>query len=103
MTGHKKEIRPRVWKLRVSAGRDPLTGKYRYFSKTLEGGPRIANQALAELVAFSGNVQSAITLKRLIEEFFRAGEISGLQLRTIAGYREIARNHVIPALGDERI
>ena len=43
MTGHKKEIRPGVWKLRVSAGRDPVTGKYRYFSKTVEGGPRIVN------------------------------------------------------------
>ena len=58
---------------------------------------------MAELVASSRKVQSAITLKRLIEEFLRACETSGLELRTIAGYREIARNHVIPALGEKRI
>ena len=103
MTGHKKEIRPGFWRLRVSAGRDPITGKYRYLSKTVEGGPRIANQALAELVASGRKVRSAITPERLIEEFLRAGEILGLELRTIAGYREIARNHVIPTLGDKRI
>lgn len=103
MTGHKKEIRPGVWKLRVSTGRDPVTGKYRYISKTVEGGPRIADRALAELVSTARNSNSAITLERLIEEFLRSCENSGLAIRTITGYREIARNHVIPTLGKKRI
>lgn len=103
MTGHKKEIRPGVWKLRVSTGRDPVAGKYRYISKTIEGVPRIADRALAELVASARNSNSAITLDRLIDEFLRSCENSGLALRTIAGYREIASHHVVPTVGKKRI
>ena len=50
VTGHKKEIRPGVWKLRVPAGKNPLTGKYEYLSKTVECGPRKADVELAKLV-----------------------------------------------------
>ena len=101
MTGHKKEIRPGVWKLRVSAGLDPVTGKYRYISKTVTGGPRIADKALAELVASSHKVKAVITLERLIDEFLTTTE--GLAFKTINSYRGIAKNHVIPALGSRRI
>jgi integrase len=101
MTGHQKEIRPGVWRLRVSAGKDPVTGKYRYISKTVEGGPRIAGQALAELVASSKDSKSAVTLERLIEESISTSK--GLAAKTIQGYREIAKNHIIPVLGSKRI
>jgi integrase len=101
VTGHKKEIRPGVWKLRVSAGLDPVTGRYRYLSKTIEGGPRIAERTLAELVASSKDSKSAVTLERLIEESISSGK--GLAPKTVQGYREIAKNHIIPALGSKRI
>jgi hypothetical protein len=101
VTGHKKEIRPGVWKLRVSAGLDPVTGKYRYLSKTVEGGPRIAVRALAELVSSSKDSKSAVTLERLIEESNSTSK--GLAAKTVQGYREIAKNHIIPALGAKRI
>lgn len=101
MTGHKKEIRPGAWKLRVSVGLDPVTGKYRYISKTVTGGPRIADKALAELVASSHKVKAVITLGRLIDEFLTTTE--GLAFKTINSYRGIAKNHVIPALGSRRI
>ena len=35
MTGHKKEVQPGVWRLRASAGKDPVTGKYKYLHKTV--------------------------------------------------------------------
>lgn len=94
-------MRPGVWKLRVSAGLDPVTGKYRYISKTVTGGPRIADKALAELVASSHKVKAVITLGRLIDEFLTTTE--GLAFKTIKSYRGIAKNHVIPALGSRRI
>ncbi len=85
----------------MSAGRDPVTGKYIYATKTVEGGPRIANQALAELVVSARSAKTSITLARLIDEFFLAS--SGLALTTQRNYREIARRHVLPTLGSKRI
>lgn len=101
MAGQKKEIRPGVWKLRVSAGKDPVTGKYIYVSKTVEGGSRIADQELAKLVVSTRASKSSITLARLIEEFFQVSD--GLALSTQRNYLLIAKNHIIPALGSKRI
>ena len=53
MTGHKKEVQPGVWRLGVSAGKDPITGKYKYLYQTVKGGPHIADQELARLVTKS--------------------------------------------------
>ncbi len=101
MIGQKKEIRPGVWKLRVSAGKDPVTGKYIYVSKTVEGGSRIADQVLAKLAVSVRAVKSSITLARLVDEFFQVSD--GLALSTQRNYRLIAKNHIIPALGSKRI
>ena len=42
---------PDYWELRVYSGRDPLTDKRRYVSRSFRGGKRDANNALAQLVA----------------------------------------------------
>jgi integrase len=38
------------WQLRVYLGRDPVTGKQRYASRTVRGGKRVAQRLLAEMV-----------------------------------------------------
>ena len=43
VTGQKKDVRPGVWKLRVSFGKNPLTGKYEYLPKAVKCGPRKAD------------------------------------------------------------
>lgn len=103
MTGHKKEIRPGVWKLRVSAGLDPVTGRYRYLSKTVEGGPRIADQALAKLMVSTKQAHSSAKIETLIGEFLKLSESSGMALRTIASYRMLSRNYVMPLFGSVRV
>ena len=104
MAGQKKEVRSGVWKLRVSAGKDPVTGKYIYVSKTIHGGPRLADQELAKLVVSAKNERgSGILLGRLFDEFFDFCDRSGLAPKTIFGYREIARNHILPSLGGRSI
>lgn len=103
MTGHKKEIRPGVWRLRVSAGKDPATGKYLYKSKTVEGGPRIADRALAELVAASKDSRSSVTLGQLLTEFLQFRERQGIGIRTLASYRMLAKNHIYPRLGSYKL
>lgn len=78
-----------------------MTGKYIYVSKTVEGGSRIADQALAELAVSARAAKTSITLARLIDEFFLFSD--GLALTTQRNYRLIAKNHIIPALGSKRI
>lgn len=53
----RKGRKPRTWEVRVSTGRDPLTGRYRQLSRVVTGGRRDAQNAMAELissVAFEG-------------------------------------------------
>ncbi len=102
MTGHKKEVRPGVWKLRVSLGKDPVTGKYLYVSKTVEGGPRIADKALASLASSSREVHSAVTVDGLLEEFLVACRGKRLESSTIQFY-EGAAKHASSAFGKTRI
>ena len=42
--GSLRQRGPNVWQIRVSAGRDPATGRYRYVSRTVEGGKRAAQR-----------------------------------------------------------
>lgn len=50
MTGSKRELRPGVWELRVSLGRDLATGKYKQLSRTYHGDAAGADAALGALV-----------------------------------------------------
>ena len=99
MAGQKKEIRPGVWLLRVSVGKHPITQKYVYISKTVYDGQRVADQELAKLlVAAKKDPVTGISLARLLEEFFALCETGTLAIRTLYGYRELARNHILPNL-----
>ena len=49
MPGSIRQRSPTTWQIRVSAGRDPVTGRYRYVSRTVEGGKRDAQRAAAAL------------------------------------------------------
>ncbi|MHB8191381.1 MAG: tyrosine-type recombinase/integrase [Ferrimicrobium sp.] len=87
----------------MSAGLDPATGKYRYISKTVQCGPRIADRALAELVSSTKQAYSSATVETILNEFLRLNEGSGIGLRTLASYRMLAKNHIIPRLGLKRV
>ena len=51
VAGSKRELRPGVWELRVSLGRDGATGKYKQLSRTYHGDAEGADEALRALVA----------------------------------------------------
>jgi hypothetical protein len=48
--GHLRQRSPGVWEGIVIAGRDPLTGRWRYRSRTVRGTKREAQRRLASLV-----------------------------------------------------
>lgn len=105
MAGQKKEIRPGVWKLRVSAGKDLATGKYIYIAKTVHGGPRLADQELARLVAKvkTERASSSITVSRLLDEWFASPATRNLAPSTIQGYTNLTNKYIRPALGSIKV
>jgi hypothetical protein len=46
-----RERRPGVWQIRICAGRDPATRRFRYVTRTVQGGKRNAQRAAAKLVS----------------------------------------------------
>jgi len=61
------------WDLRVYLGRDPLTGKKRYATRTVRGGKREAQTALAEMVTEAERgltVRTTATVGELLEAWF---------------------------------
>jgi integrase len=84
---------PDYWELRVYAGRDPVTQKKRYVSRTFRGGKREANKALADLrhEVNRDAVTADVTVNRLLASHIDHLAARGRQARTIDGYRTIAR------------
>jgi integrase len=88
--GTKTEIRPGVWRLRVVSGYDPVTGNPRQVSRTVHGGARDANRALAAFVTevdtgqapIDGKVTLDVFLQRWLEHLEPHREA-----QTIRGYR----------------
>lgn len=100
-TGSLRERRPGVWELRVGAGRDPASGKYRQQHKTVHGTERQARRALAALV---GDVdggrrpRATGTLAELLAQWLAQAE-ADLSPSTMREYRRLVDRRILPALG----
>jgi integrase len=90
------------WELRVYVGRDEATGRRRYVNKTVRGGKREAERALAELVthASRGDLRnSRATVAQLLERWFelvRADFSPSTERET----RSIIDRTLLPGLGE---
>ena len=84
------------------AGRDPITGKRRYTSRSFRGGKRDSNAALAAFVA-EVNGETVDTNEATVDSLLVAHvdhlEARGRQARTIDGYRTIARGVAADPIG----
>jgi len=90
-----------TWELRLSAGVDPLTGRYRIVSRTIEGGRRDADRALAELaveVGRGGHTGASVTFAELLDSWL---DLVGDRLSPtiLDHYRGYASRYLKPALG----
>lgn len=97
----------RAWELRVSTGRDPGTGRYRYASRTVRGTRREAEAALAALVTETKTGTGAqpvakATVGELVEQWLDLKR-DRLSMTTWEGYAGKARYRLIPALGAVRV
>ena len=104
MHGHVRQLGPGRYLVRISAGRDPVTGKRSQPSRTIHGSRRDAELALAELRVEHSHCLtplSDITLNVLIDQFLSAPTRSGSPRGPGSRYREQCRyqRHVQPGMG----
>jgi integrase len=89
------------WKLRVYAGRDPVTGKDRVVEKGMRATKRAAEAALRKLAAEVDEGTHAGTdgtLAQLLERWM-AQYTPDWSPTTAARYEQLCRVHILPALG----
>jgi integrase len=93
------------WELRVFLGRDPVTGKKRYATKTVRGGKREAQSALAAMIteAERGSMaRTTATVGELLDAWFEfaAPDFSPKTVKETRGYID---RSLMPALGTRRL
>src|SRR5436190_5200737 len=103
----RKGRRVGTWELRVAIGRDPLTGKYRQVSRTVEGGRRDAQNALAVLVtevAHGGHAGSGsdVTVTELLAQWLDLVQ-DRLSPTTMTNYRGYARRYIADGIGRKQL
>jgi integrase len=102
MSGSIREIGPNRWQVRVSSGRDPGTGKYRYVHRTVTGSKRVAQKAADNLAA---EVHRGLrpakrgTVADLLEKWMLHLETQGRAASTMIRYRSAIDKRIVPALG----
>jgi integrase len=93
--------------VRVSLGRDPLTGKYRQVSRTVHGARREAQRALAELVtevaegAHPSDSTNATVAELLVQWLDLVQD--RLSPTTLRNYRAFARRYLVGGIGQKHV
>jgi len=102
MRGSMRQRSEGSWELRVFVGRDPLTGRRQYVTKTVHGGKRDAQRALAALVsgpAPAVGPVAAMTTGQMLEKWLEHAAPS-LSPSTVAHTRVVLDAHLLPHIGD---
>jgi integrase len=102
MSGSIREVGPNRWQVRVSSGRDPGTGRYRYVHRTVTGSKRVAQKAADQLAAeVHRGLQPAKrgTVADLLEKWMLHLETQGRAATTMIRYRSAIDKRIVPALG----
>lgn len=97
-----REVKPGVFDIYASVGRDPLTGKYRQVSRRFHGTFKEAKVERAALVleVNSGNFATRrVTVDELVPEWLKELEHKGRSVTTIDEYERRYRKDIKPAIG----
>jgi integrase len=97
--------RGRSWELRVYLGRDAVTAKKRWATKTVRGGKREAQSALAAMVAEAdrgGLVTTSATVGDLLERWFEHAA-ADFSPKTVLETRGFLDRNLLPAFGAVRL
>jgi hypothetical protein len=101
MAGSLRQRGKTSWQLRVLVGRDEITGRKTYVSKTFRGGRREAERALARLVAeveAGSTTAAAGTVAELCNKWFEYA-CPNLSPAVSAEYRRLLDKRILPRWG----
>ena len=106
MRGHMQQRGPQAWRLSVFVGRDERTGHKRYVQRTVHGGQRDAQRALARLVTEVDEGRHAAsapgTVGALLDRWLDTKALS-VEETTIASYRWMTDKYLRPEIGRVRL
>ena len=95
------------WQVRVSLGRDPETGRYRYVSRYVHGTKRDAQRAAAELITEvdrgGHREEGRHTVNELLDRWVAHIDAQGRAESTLARYRSCINANIKPRLGSKAI
>ncbi len=95
------------WLVKVFRGRDPNTGKKKYFSKQVSGNKKDAqsylNKVLREIDQGSFVDPSPITLDEYLNKWLEAAARPRLAPNTFEHYEDMLKRYVRPALGNHKL
>jgi integrase len=99
--GSKRELRKGVWELRISTGKNPVTGRYGLISKTFHGTSRAADAALRDLIDQQAPAVDGIgaTFGQLLDQWLEECERLDLSPTTLRSYRAQIKRTIRPRLG----
>jgi len=102
--GYIRERSKGVWRVCISLGKDPKSGKYLQSWATVKGTKKDAERKLTELLhqADTGVLirPGRIHLKEYLERWLGDYVFLNLSPRTAEGYSHICRHHFVPSLGN---
>ncbi len=95
------------WQVRVSVGRDPETGRYRYVGRYVQGTKRDAQRAAAELITEvdrgGHREEGRHTVNELLDRWMAHIEAQGRAESTLARYRSCINANIKRRLGARAI
>jgi integrase len=107
MRGSVRQKGPDRWQVRVSLGRDPDTGKYRYVQRDVRGGKREAQRFAAKLVTEVEQGEhrqtEQLTVEALLNRWMTHIEALGRSPSTLTRYRSAIEFNIKPRLGSTRL
>ena len=93
--------------IQVSLGFDPETGKRRFHTETVHGTQEDAQFRIAEIYRDAGRGSpldiSSLTVAEYLEDWLRTHGAVRLRPRTLEGYSDHVRRHIIPRIGHHRL
>jgi len=91
---------PAKWRLVVSAGTDPATGRRRQIVRTFTGTKTAAQRALADLLVSTDATGAQATNAHVRQLLTRYMDVAVLAPATRADYERVIRSVLMPRLGD---
>lgn len=97
-----RERSPGVFRVELTAGFDPITGKVRRFSETVHGSDIDAERALARMLLDVGRMPAGrhLSVREFIDDLYKPWLEDRVRKMTRLGYESKLDKHVLPKLGD---